>query len=166
MILHGPDERVNVVVRGVYVRDGRLLVSEWEDGRRFLVGGRVEHGESLPVSLEREWVEELGTPLPPRIGRLLWIGDVVWTNRFGWRQHEYGWYFRILEGGPGPAGEERWPDAQHPGLAVGWIPLTPEAVASLYPRFLRRALFEPPTEGVRYFVERAGTVQEPLAGRL
>jgi len=69
---------MNVRVRAVIVRDGRLLVSrERRQGREhvLLPGGRVQSGESITEALVREVGEETGLDVVPE--RLLYVAEVV-----------------------------------------------------------------------------------------
>jgi len=69
---------MNVRVRAVIVRDGKLLVSrERRRGREhvLLPGGRVQNGESITEALIREVNEETGLDVVPE--RLLYVAEVV-----------------------------------------------------------------------------------------
>jgi ADP-ribose pyrophosphatase YjhB (NUDIX family) len=76
-----------VAVRGVVVKDGKLLAarlkkyagratgSEQDTDYWCTPGGGVDVGESLLIALEREMIEELG--VKPIVGRLLYVQQFV-----------------------------------------------------------------------------------------
>lgn len=66
--MHG-DRRFNVRVYGLWIENGRVLVSEEEIAGNTYVkfpGGGLDYGEGLIDSLKREWVEELDMQIEVR----------------------------------------------------------------------------------------------------
>ncbi|MGG0186620.1 NUDIX domain-containing protein [Bacillus rhizoplanae] len=52
--------RFHHIVRGVLIKDGKLLVAHFKGHHSFLPGGHIELGESVENALIREWEEEIG----------------------------------------------------------------------------------------------------------
>lgn len=70
---------IELIVRGVLLRGGRLLVCRnRRHGHRFLPGGHIEHGEPAAAALEREMREELGVGLRP--GRFLGVCESAFRD--------------------------------------------------------------------------------------
>ena len=55
-----PPSNLITSVRAIVQHDGKSVVLENEDGKHFMPGGRLEHGESYPDGLRREVKEECG----------------------------------------------------------------------------------------------------------
>jgi len=75
---------VRVAAKAIVMRDGRLLVTRNVDaeGAFFLLpGGGQEHGESLPVALRREVMEEVGLAVE--------VHDLVPVRDYIARNHEF-----------------------------------------------------------------------------
>jgi 8-oxo-dGTP pyrophosphatase MutT (NUDIX family) len=51
---------LNIRVAAIIEDNGRFLISQWDDGKESLVGGRVKLGESTEQALIREILEETG----------------------------------------------------------------------------------------------------------
>jgi 8-oxo-dGTP diphosphatase len=71
-------DRIRVTVRAVIIRDGALLLSEYDDetGLHYnLPGGGVEPGEGLHEALRREVMEETGWRV--EVGALLYVWEYV-----------------------------------------------------------------------------------------
>jgi len=69
--------RFNLRVYGIYIREGRILLSdEYRFGKIMtkLPGGGLELGEGVEDALKREWMEELQTEIE--------IGSIVYVNPF------------------------------------------------------------------------------------
>lgn len=138
MIVHGPEECVNVCVRAVIVQRGHLLVSRWVGGWAFLVGGRVEHGEPLLETLHREVAEEVGRRVVRH--RLLFSNENFFPDEAGRDYHEFGWFFAVELDRPALEPGEVLPHPDHPDLRLEYIPLAELPRAPLHPAFLTTLL--------------------------
>jgi ADP-ribose pyrophosphatase YjhB (NUDIX family) len=75
---------VRVAVKAIVMRDGQLLVTRNVDAQGFFFlvpGGGQEHGEPLPVALQREVMEEVGVPIE--------VHDLVLVRDYIARNHEF-----------------------------------------------------------------------------
>lgn len=157
MILHSPDQKVNVAVRVLIVQDGQILLCQLPGGMMFTPGGRVEFGETLLDTLHREVWEELG--------RRVTSYRLVYTNENfapvgGVNFHEYNWFYAVTLDGPVlPVGEE----APHPddpeGLRLVWRPIASLGGEDVVPPFMQ-TLFPADwaaglTEPVKHIVSRS-----------
>lgn len=133
--------RIEVIARGVAVRDGRvLLCRSVEGGYTYLPGGHVEPGEPAARALEREMLEETGARV--RAGDLLCIHEERFAQQ-GAPRHEINLVFHMEHEGP-------WPDplpSLEPAIAFEWTPLGELETARLLPERMRCWLRERPGGG-------------------
>ncbi len=134
-MIKGENQHVNVVIRGLIIEEGQLLVTEWiSKSYSFLIGGRVDFGESIMQTLHREMMEEIGTAVT--VHKLAYFSETIFTINNGLEIHEYGYYFHvtpdkiICPNGPIPN-----PDSE--GLIIRRAPITAEGLHNLYPDFLQ-----------------------------
>lgn len=138
VVFHTEKAVFNYRVAGVWIQDGRILLHRASEDKIWsLPGGRVEMNEPSPLSLQREFTEELD--LSVQVGRLVWIVE----NFFEYREkkvHEIGLYYLVstedkqdLTNGPfhGVEGER---------LVYEWVPISELEDVVLYPEFLKKAL--------------------------
>ena len=137
------DQRFNHRVAAIALRDGHVLVCrEDDDDYTMLPGGRVELGESSPIALAREMVEELGVEAP--IERLLFTEENFF-DREGEAFHQIGIYYQVNlpDDFPFVVGKPslvRFDEGLE--LNFSWRPTTAEALTAvnLLPIWLREAL--------------------------
>ncbi len=129
---------IEVIARGVLVRDGKvLLCRSVEHGYSYLPGGHVEFGEAAATAVQRELIEEAG--LRVEVGELALVTEAVFEMR-GKRHHEINLVFHVepsLGGGGGGAAGVQWegkrddgggtppPPVQslEPAIAFDWVDL-------------------------------------------
>lgn len=89
-------KRFNVRVYGIWIQDGKLLVSdEFRMGMRMtkLPGGGVEFGEGLEAALKREWMEELGFEI--EVGDIFYVNPFLQVSAFNQNEEVLGMYFPV-----------------------------------------------------------------------
>ncbi len=92
-----PDCFYRLSVKGLYVRDGKLLMvkeSSKLSGKWELPGGGLDFGENIQEGLKREIEEEMGL-------KVLSISNqpvYVWTSRFEPNIRNIGWYYSVVVG--------------------------------------------------------------------
>ncbi len=135
---------IEIVARGVCVREGHLLVCvPRRGGYVYLPGGHVEFGEPAARALEREIAEELGRP--GRAGRFLGAAEHTFVAG-GRRSAEIDLVFELRMRGVRPPVA---PPSRERGIAFRWIPLGGLPRSGLEPACLRRRLkaWLAPSEG-------------------
>lgn len=130
-------------VAAVTIAGGRVLVGR-QPGMAFwyLPGGRVLAGESAEAAVDRELVEELGTPLAAK--RLVWVAENFFAQD-GRDFHEIGLYFSVeLPPHADPLGwtgpTVRWDATEGIDEEWRWVPLAEIDRIDLLPAFLTRRL--------------------------
>jgi len=133
------NQRVNAVVRGLIFKDNHLLVTQWRgDGAAFPIGGRVEFGEPVIESLQREVLEETGAHVTDY--RLVYFAENLFTTKVGTQFHEYGWYFLVEIDHQVCGLNEVIPNPDHPDLIIRYLALDEESLSNFWPPFLPRYL--------------------------
>lgn len=95
------ENNIQNIVRGICVKDGALLLAyHKKDNYYFLPGGHVEFGEALNAALEREFMEELNSPI--KCHGLITVFEHSWDNK-GKLQHEINYYFAVELSNPNDA---------------------------------------------------------------
>ncbi len=123
---------IETIVRGVLVRDGKLLVCQPKKGGRcYLPGGHIEFGESARTALVREIQEEMGCEATA--GKCLAVSENSFLQ--GSEKHcEINLYFALempLSTAEDPLAKEDW-------IAFRWVDFTAPALqeANLLPAHL------------------------------
>lgn len=132
-------QHINVCTRALIIENGQLAVSAWDDGsehtiNQFMIGGRVEYGESITTALIREIEEETGAIAS--IDKLIYMHENIFTDMNGVEVHEFGYYFLVScdrvvcpDGLPSPHGD-------HPKLVNKLVPISKDGLSELFPKFL------------------------------
>jgi 8-oxo-dGTP diphosphatase len=97
-----PSNTIEVIARGLAIRDGRLLLCRnIEHGHSYLPGGHVEFGESATAACEREYLEETG--LKVQAGECCMVAEIRFIQE-GVARHELNLSFPVeqLSGEPFP----------------------------------------------------------------
>jgi 8-oxo-dGTP diphosphatase len=126
------DKQIEVLARGLFVKDGRLLVCRTgKNPLTYLPGGHVEFGEAARESLKREVLEELGCRAS--VGRFLGTVEHRFTQK-GEAHHEINLVFGMtvygLESGKSVRSAE-----EH--LGFSWLPVPKVRTSDLEPTVLR-----------------------------
>ena len=129
------DRSIEIIARGVLVRDGCILLCHNRRKRNtFLPGGHVEFGEGARAALKREIEEETG--LPTTVGRFLGASEHTFRYK-GERVCEVNLVFELNIRGarasrPVPAAESK--------LEFSWCPLAKLGRSGMEPSSLRKDL--------------------------
>jgi 8-oxo-dGTP diphosphatase len=93
---HFPDSFHRVTIKGLCVRDGKILLSResmpgepelWE-----MPGGGLDFGEDIKEGLRREIQEEMGL----KVTKISEHPVYVWTHKFPPNSRKIGWYYSII----------------------------------------------------------------------
>jgi ADP-ribose pyrophosphatase YjhB (NUDIX family) len=126
---------IEILVRGVCIKDGKLLVCQSKGaGNTYLPGGHVEWQEKAEESLRREIKEELG--LTARVGEFLGAVEHTFMQK-GKRHCEINVVFLMDVAGVKPG---RDPEACEDWIEFRWIPVRRLGANSLEPWPLRKLI--------------------------
>ena len=133
-----PGERpgvIEVIVRGVYVRDGRILLCKSRNSPlTYLPGGHVEFREKATHALAREVLEEMGRKA--KVGRFLGFAENTFVQKGEWHAEVFS-VFEMEVAGLSPAD---MPESAESWVEFLWWPLDKLDRSRLEPAALRRCL--------------------------
>ncbi|MCM3617515.1 NUDIX hydrolase [Sutcliffiella horikoshii] len=142
VVFHTEQAVFNYRVAGIWIQDGHILLHRASGDKIWsLPGGRVEMNEASPLSLQREFKEELD--LSVKIGRMVWVVE----NFFEYREkkvHEIGLYYLVSTEGKQNLTEGPFHGEEGERLVYEWVPISQLEDVVLYPEFLKKALKEIP----------------------
>ena len=131
---HGRSGSPEVIARGVWVHEGRVLVCRnLAGGYAYLPGGHVEPGETAAEALVREFDEETGQRISA--GRCVMVAEVIFGQPPRSGGHELNLVFLVeqpLAGGEGPEVQSR-----EPHIAFEWLDLAAVVDTDLRPSAIR-----------------------------
>lgn len=131
------DKSIEVLARGAWVKDGRLLTCRSvRRGTRYLPGGHVEWGETSVEALEREWREELGADC--RVCEFLGVEEQTYRLD-GEDVAEISTVFRVECDGLAE-GADGGVESAEPHIRFEWVELAELEASGLMPEGVRRAL--------------------------
>lgn len=133
-----PGERpgtIEVIARGVCVRDGRILLCKARNSPlTYLPGGHVEFREKAAHALAREVREEMGRKA--KVGRFLGFVENTFVQKGEWHAEVFS-VFEMEVSGPGPEAE---PESAEGWVEFLWWPVDRLADSRMEPAALRRRL--------------------------
>ncbi len=142
VVFHTEQAVFNYRVAGIWIQDGHILLHRASGDKIWsLPGGRVEMNEASPLSLQREYIEELD--LSVKVERLVWIVE----NFFEYREkkvHEIGFYYLVSTEDKQDVTNGPFHGLEGERLVYEWVPITELEEVVLYPEFLKKALKEIP----------------------
>lgn len=125
-----PPKRVQLIVRGLVVRENAVLVcSPIDEKYCYLPGGKVEPGESSPDALRREFMEECGLSI--EVGELVAMSEERFMQG-GKVRHEINLVFHVKL----PA--ETVVQSCEPDITFRWVSLVSLTGANLLPHSTRQ----------------------------
>jgi ADP-ribose pyrophosphatase YjhB (NUDIX family) len=133
--MNNSSQQVEVLARGVCIRDGKILLCHTKGAENtYLPGGHVEFREEARKSLRREIREELGVDVA--VGRFLGVVEHSFFQR-GTRHCEINLVFEMDVRGLDPAKE---PVSEEEYIEFRWVPQKRLSDSNLEPAVLRKLL--------------------------
>ena len=135
-MIKGENQYINVVVRAIMIEDGQVVVTEWKSKRwSFLIGGRVDFGESIMNALHREIMEETGATVT--VEKLAYFSELVFTRKDGREFHEYGYYFLVKADKVICENGRVFPNPDSESLIIRRADISKEGLSNFWPKFMR-----------------------------
>jgi ADP-ribose pyrophosphatase YjhB (NUDIX family) len=135
-MIKGENQHVNVIVRGLIFEEGELVLTEWKSKKwSFLIGGRIDFGESILTALHREIMEETGANVT--VDKLVYFSENIFKHANGKEYHEYGYYFLVQTDRMILPDGIAIPNPDSKDLIIRRAAITPEGLANVWPDFLR-----------------------------
>lgn len=138
-MIKGENQHINIVVRALIFEESELVLTEWKSKKwSFLIGGRIDFGESILTALHREIMEE--TEAIVTIEKLVYFSENVFTHADGREFHEYGYYFLVHPDRTICPNGATIPNPDSDELIIRRAALTAAGLENVWPLFLREYL--------------------------
>lgn len=87
-----PDSFFRISVKGLYVKDGKVLLVREHKEQWEMPGGGLDFGEDMKEGLRREVEEEMGLKVSKISDKPLYI----WTHKYPPNSRNIGWYYSCV----------------------------------------------------------------------
>ena len=135
-MIKGENQHINIVVRAIIIEDGQVVVTEWmSKSWSFLIGRRVDFGESIMHALHREVREE--TEAAVTVNKLTYFSELVFKHPDGREFHEYGYYFWVEADRVICENGRVFPNPDSEKLIIRRADISKEALSNFWPQFMR-----------------------------
>jgi ADP-ribose pyrophosphatase YjhB (NUDIX family) len=138
-VIKGDNQYINVIVRALIFEEDELVLTEWTTREAaFLVGGRIDFGESIMTALHREVMEE--TKAKIEVEKLAYFSENIFKHEDGREFHEYGYYFLVQPDRTICPDGKPIPNPDSKDLIIRRVAIMPESLENVWPNFLREYL--------------------------
>lgn len=135
-MIKGENQNINIVVRAIMIESGQVVVTEWKSKRwAFLIGGRVDFGESIMNALHREVMEETGASVT--VDKLVYFSELVFTRHDGQEFHEFGYYFLVQADREICENGRVFTNPDSEKLIIRRTDISKKGLENFWPRFMR-----------------------------
>ncbi len=137
---------VRSAVRALIIRDGRLLTIQMRRGKGeifyILPGGGQAHGETMPESLQRECLEEIG--VQPMVGNIAYVREYIGRNHTFHLAHKDFHQIEVVFRCTLPEGAEPCDghETDRHQIGIRWLSFSELAAADFYPAKLKEFIRE------------------------